>query len=275
MSEAERIDLPSGESLWYVDADHSYWRHNPETGKKGKRLTGVTTACKPCDFNPDGLLRWAARTQLIGVAELAEPLTSDHGADLGWLTSQEGIQSALEDAELTFEHIRDRAAKRGSNVHEIALQALALGRSVPDLDSLTEEERGYAQAVMSFWLEEEPEVEQVEQIVYSERLGVAGRLDLRCSIASRDGIGVLDAKTGRYISAAAHTQVGGGYPLLAEESGFGSSEWALILKLSEDGTYELIEAQAEPEDFEAAVDMYRRSARINREAGKARKLVAA
>lgn len=275
MSDGERIDLPSGDSLWYYDADHSYWRHNPKTGKRGRRLTGVTTVCKTLDHDPSNLLRWAARTQCIGIAELYEHVVSGDdatGLGLSWLGTQESILRELEAHKLTFEDVRDRAAKRGTNVHEVAFQALGMGRPVPDLDLLTDEERGHAKAVMAFWLDHEPESQFVEQIVYSERLGVAGRLDFLGKIKGYEGVGVIDAKTGKYLSAAAHAQVGGGYPLLVVESAFVEKvDWALMLQTHEDGTYELIPAEATAEDFEAAVATYRAAGRINGAAMKARK----
>ncbi|MGH2955104.1 MAG: hypothetical protein ACRDK9_14015 [Solirubrobacterales bacterium] len=269
----ELIELPNGTRLYYRDDDHAYFRCKPDGGRS-TRITGVTTVCKPLDHDPDRLLSWSAKTQLIGVAELVAPVLLDFDGDSGslnWLTSQEAIWRALEDAELTFEHVRDRAAKKGTAVHREALQALALGRPVPNLEALTADERGLARGVMAFWLDHEPQANQVEQIVYSERLGVAGRFDFRGQIKGREGVGVIDLKTGNFISAAAHAQVGGGYPLLAEESGFGPSEWALILKVSESGAYELIPAQGTPAGFEGAVSTYREAARIDREAGKARR----
>jgi hypothetical protein len=294
MTDGERIDLPSGDSLWYYDEDHSYWRHNPKTGERGRRLTGVTTVVKTLDHDPSNLLRWAAKTQCIGVAELYELTVAADGPDaLHWLSTQDAIWRELTDHELTFEHVRDRAAKRGTNVHEIAFQALGMGRPVPDLDLLTEEEQGHAKAIMAFWLDHEPDPDCVEQIVYSERLGVAGRLDLLGSINGFDGPCVIDAKTGKYLSAGAHAQVGGGYPLLAVESGLvdqlidtevGAAErliahlhdatsriTSLLLQTREDGTYELIPAEGTPEQFEAAVAAYRAAGVINGAAARSRK----
>jgi hypothetical protein len=261
----ERIDFPNGETCWYIDKhptdprqNHSYWAHNPKTDKKGRRLTGVTTAVKTLDYDPSALLKWAAKTQCIGIADLYKLADGD-----GWLIDEESIWRELEANELTFEHVRDRAAKRGTNVHRDAFEALAKGRPTPDFEALTPEEIGHAKAISAFWLEEEPEVEQVEQVVYSSRLGVAGRLDFRGQIKSREGTGVLDLKTG-FISTGAHAQVGGGYPLLADECGFGPSKWALILQTKEDGTYELIEAEATPDAIEAAVKTYRAAGQIKK-----------
>jgi hypothetical protein len=279
VADGEFVTLPSGSSLWYFDADHSYWAHNPKTGKRGRRLSGVTTVVKPLDYDPKNLLRWAARTQCEGIARLY--LQKEDAESLHWLSSADAIWRELEDYGLTYDNIRDQAGREGTNVHVLAFQALAMGRPVPDFEALSEREKLLAQAVSAFWLDHAPNPSQVEQIVHSERLGVAGRLDFRGSLAARcdtpicacqdiEGEGVIDLKTGGFISCAAHAQVGGAYPLLAEESGFGPSEWAAILQVFEDGSYELFKAEGTPESFECAVKAYRESGRIKYQAGKAR-----
>jgi hypothetical protein len=276
MPDGERIELPDGTGLFYVDEDHSYWRRKPD-GSRGARLTGVTTVVKPLDFRPDNLMRWAARLNGEGIAELVSPALSaepDTIPDaLSWLCSAESIWEALVEAKLTYEHIRDRAAERGTNVHELALKALAEGKAIPNLAEFSQEERGYAQAVLAFWRDHDPQPTHVEQVVCDSELGVAGRFDLRCgfgSASSPGGVGVIDAKTGGYISEGAHAQVAG-YRLLAERCGIGRTDWGLILKLNPDGTYELIDVEATAESFLLAVKTYREAARIAREARKARK----
>jgi hypothetical protein len=271
----ERIDLPSGQTLWYIDKhptdsrqDHSYWRHNAETGRKGKRLRGVTTACKPLDFEREALMRYAARKQCEGVATLFQRL-----AHTDWLADAESIRRALHDHGLTYQQHRDERGEEGTNAHVLALQALAMGRAVPDFSRMGEKELQRALAISQFFLDHEPKASQVEQIVYSERLGVAGRLDFRgrllarcdrsrCACQGADGLGVVDLKTGGFISTAAHTQVGGGYPLLADESGFGASEWAAILQVFDDGTYEFFPALGTPQGFEASLVTYKESCRV-------------
>lgn len=269
-----RIDLPNGSALYYVEEDHSYWRCKPD-GSRGRRLTGLTGVIKPIDFRPDNLMRWAAKLNGEGIAELCGPILAATNTDsipdaLAWLDSADSIWQALEDAELTYNHIRDRAAQRGTNVHELALRALAEGKPVPDFDSMSDEEKGYAQGVVKFWLDHDPEPLDVEQIVADEELGVAGRFDLRAKLSTYDGIGLIDAKTSAYISEGAHVQIAG-YRFLAEACGVGETDYGAILRLSEDGDYELIDVQAEATDFLAAVDCYRRAARIKSAAGKARR----
>lgn len=272
-----RLDFPDGSAVFYVDETHAYYRCKPD-GSRGKRLTGVTTAIKPLDFRPDNLMRWAANLNCDGVAELASAVLSSTDPDtlpdaLAWLETGDGVRAALEESELTWQHLRDRAATRGTNVHARALGALAEGKAVPDLDDLTDEERGYAQGVVKFWLDHDPEPTHVEQVVFSDSLGIAGRFDLRAKLSTRKGICLIDAKTSRFISDGAHAQVAL-YDHLARECGIGGTDHQLILRLAADGSYELIECQADHEDALLAVDLYRRAARIGREARKARKAAA-
>lgn len=282
MADGKKITLPSGAVLWFYDEDHSYWRHNPETGKRGRRLTGVTTVVKPLDYSPDALMRWAAKTQLKGVAKLyVEAADAEFHQ---WLVDPDAIWCQLEERNLTYDQLREEKADEGTNVHVDAFERLALGKPGLDFSGFNEREKGLAQAVGAFWFDHDPSAAQVEQVVYSERLSVAGRLDFRGRIRKRCGnhicacqgidlrrTGVIDLKTGGFISAAAHAQVGGGYPLLAEESEFGESAWAAILQVFGGGTYDFFLAEGTPEAFEAAVTTYRAAGQIAGAAGKARK----
>lgn len=291
------IEMPSGEAGFYCDDEHptvphSYWRANQKKVKgvvgwhRGRRLTGVTTATKILDVDPAKLLRWAARTNGIGVATLAAPLIMDlrdgrpYSGELDWLLSAEDIWEALTGASLTFEDVREERSEIGRNIHRYAFQALAEGQAVPQLDVLTTEERGWAQAVVGFWLDHDPDGQLVEAILLDHELGIAGRTDFigtlatecedeSCACHELDGRGVIDAKTGNYLAASDHAQVQG-YRLLSVRAGYGPTEWGALLKLREDGTYSLIRAEGAPEDFITAVDAYRTAARIDREAAKTR-----
>lgn len=284
------VRLPSGAGCIYVDKDHSYWRLKAD-GDRGRRLTGVTTVTKVFDIRPDNLLTWAARTNGIGIAEIAAPqidaIREGNGTaeDLAWLRSADSIWRRLEQQRLTFNDVRERKGTIGTNIHELVFEALARGREVPHLDKLTDEERGYAKAVMAFFLDHSPRAQYVEQIVVDEDLGVAGRLDfyghLRgcgapgCPCAGYGNRpGVIDAKTGNYSGSSDHVQVQG-YRHLLRQCELGLAEWGALLKLRADGTYDLISAEGEPELFTAGVSLYRAEAALSRAAGKAREARAA
>lgn len=279
MAADQTVVFPNGQRLLYFDDDpkygkHAYRKQKPD-GSPGARVTAVTTAIRPVDFKPDGLMKWAARTNGIGIAELVgEALACEDIEELrsalGWATDYESIWSTLESSGLTYNDVRDRAATRGTNVHELALEALASGAPVPDYEAMTPEERGYARGVVQWWLDAglSPDLcENVEQIVYSESLGVAGRLDLRVRSPRSERVVIVDLKTG-YINEGSHVQLAG-YEYCAQECGIGESDAQYILSVKEDGSYDFIPGVAEPADFLAAVDLYRRAGRINREAKKA------
>lgn len=298
----ERHTMPNGSECWYRDSDHSYWldvkpkrKRDPEGDWKGVgRLTGVSTAASPFDFQPDSLMRWAAKTNGIGVAELvkatyeADRTFEEMLQDLEWLLSPESIWQALERESLTFNDIRDQAAERGTNVHKHSLYELALGKPVSAHDAMTEEEQGYARGVEAFWLEHMPETFQAEKVVMDAELGVAGRLDWRGRLQARCGrpacpcqaiqlVGeddpsmlLLDAKTSGYIPTKHHVQIAG-YEHCCQVCGIGTSVAAWILQVSEDGGWELVPCRAGLEDFKVAVEAYRRAGKINNAARADRK----
>lgn len=282
----ERHTLPDGSSVYYRDGDHSYWRAIKPDKQKGYtgtgRLTGVSTVVSPFDWRPDNLMKWAARTNCDGIAALAaEGLSLDDIHDmrsaLSFLSGGDGIWSALEDARLLYSDRRDDAATRGTNVHKHGLAEMAEGKPVPAFPSMTEEEKGFGRGVMAFWHELEPEPLASEEVVFHDKLGVAGRLDLRARLHGSyrgerfDGaLCLVDAKTSGFIPAKHHVQVAG-YDHCAQACGIEPCERLLILQVGADGRYELIDVHATGEDFETAVDLYRRAARINRVAGAARR----
>jgi hypothetical protein len=267
--------MPDATEVWYRESDHSYWRSRkvkPDGTEGGTgRLTGVSTVVKPLDFNPDPLLHWAARLTCEGVAQLVDAEVDEGDFEaLEWLESGPTIAAALKDAELTWSHLRDQAATRGTNVHLRALHALARGAAVPDFAALTEEEQGYARGVLAAWHEQEPEPLQSEQVVFSATHGVAGRFDLRCRIGGQ--VVLLDAKTATsdFVPTKHHAQLAG-YELLSRECGLGASERQVMLRVTADGKYELVDCTATADDFLAALTVYRASARISRESKAARK----
>lgn len=266
-------DLPSGDRIFYRDKDHSYWsevqrKSNGWSGVKSARLKGVSTVAGTySDSSGDALLNWAAKMDRIGVAEIASlGLGCDDVDDmrnaLDWLRDAESIGAALEEAEATWMHIRNRAGTRGTNVHLHALHALAKGQATPDYEEMTEEERGYATGVVDWWLDRIPKTLLAEQVVADLELGVAGRLDLICVLRGEHVL--VDAKTGNYVGAKDAVQQAG-YTRLAEASGFPKPDWAMLLHLKADGTYKEVPVSATEEDFIAACRMYDRRRAINSE----------
>lgn len=286
----ERAELPSGIVVWYRDSDHSYWEDvklNGARGWSGKgRLTGVSTIAKAMDFNPDGLMKWASDLQCDGVALLAQSALElqdidDMRAALRWLASGDLVREALFEHELTWQHLRDKRATEGTNVHKHSLHALATGEAIPRFDDMTEEEKGFSRGVMGFWHEHEPEADLAEQMVAIPEHGVAGRLDL--VYRRDDGLctmrRLLDAKTCKLVPrkkdrpfypARDQVQVAG-YDMGLEASGFGKTDVQEILYVDADGDYEVVTSHATHDSFLKALATYREAPRCQREAGAMQK----
>jgi hypothetical protein len=270
-----RHPFPDGSDVFYRDSDHSYWRTVKAKGSAqwsgSGRLTGISTVVAPFDFRPDALLGWAERLTFEGIARglSGEVIPED----------PHELRKALGGLGLRWNQVRDDAGARGTNIHTRMLQALAAGGEVPDLGDLPPEQRGYGQAVMRWWIARDPEPLQVEQCVFADEQGCAGRLDLRYRITDRFGlkgsVGLMDLKTGGFIPTKAHAQVAG-YDFASVACGLGEpASEMVILQVHEDGTFDEIPVAAAHGDFLAALDVYRRCARIGKAAGEHRRAVEA
>lgn len=255
----ERHELPDGPPVYFEADKHAYYGEVKESPKakggysfvRSSRLSGVSTIAKYLDPNADPLMHWAAKLDQIGIAELASRAI-DAGADLTWLCSQESIRAALYEAQATWAHVRDRAAVRGTNVHERIFLALATGATPPSLADLTEEERGYGQAAFAWWRDHQPEPIAAEYISADHTLGVAGRPDL---LARIDGEVVrFDAKTRETGKdrMSDHVQLQG-YKVTDRACGIGESDREVVLILMPDGTYREVPCRATEAHFNAAL----------------------
>jgi hypothetical protein len=280
--------LPDGSVVYYEPEKHQYFGEiKPSKSATGgysyvqsSRLTGVSTIAKFLDANVDPLMYWAAKLDQIGIAEMASRAL-DAGADLTWLREQRSINEALRDAEATWAHVRDRAAIRGTNVHERIFLALAAGTEPPSLAGLTDEERGYGQAVFAWWRDRRPEPVAAEAVTVAHSRGFAGRFDL---LADIDGVRCLvDAKTREKgaVRMSDHVQLAG-YEASNVECAIGESDRRLALILMPDGTYREVEGVATEADFNSALlacqsgkHLAKRMRDAEREAQKAREAVPA
>lgn len=218
-----RHKMPAGGVCWYRDSNHAYYSEIEEKdgkwiGPNASRLPSPSTVAKVYDLQlADRLSAAAAR------------------AGLEW-----------------FER-KDRRAREGTAIHEKVLEILAAGERIPSLADVDETERGYAQAVVAWWRDSEPEPIASEQVVYSPSHRFAGRLDLIATIGGKRTI--ADLKTG-FIGESAHVQLAG-YWLAATESGFGPLDEMMLLKVYDDGTYRILPGLSKPSDFTAALEVYR------------------
>jgi hypothetical protein len=277
----EQHFLPDDSHIFYEpDPAHAYYGEIKESPKakggysyvRDSRFVGVSTPTKALDSSIDGLLHWAAKLDQTGVAALAEQQI-EAGCDVGdlaWLCSQPSISAALREAELTWTDVRDRAAQRGTNVHELIFLALAQGTRPPSLEKLSKVERGYGQAAIRWWRDRKPKPLFAEQVTVSREHGFAGRFDLLCEI---DGDRVLvDAKTRErgQDRRSDHGQLPG-YELANRECGIGESAYQVVLLLMPDGSYREVVCVGTKDDFLAALNAYRRGGALEKRMREAAK----
>jgi hypothetical protein len=264
----EKHTLPNGDVVYYEDSWHRYCTEvypNKKGGysyKKASKLLGVSTIAKYLDANIDPLLYWAAKLDQTGIAELAsQAIAAD--ADLTWLCQQPTIAEALKGAELTWRHVRDRAAERGTNVHKRILNALATGETPPSLGDLEEHERGYGQGVFKWWRDRKPEPVAAERVTASLELGFGGRFDLLADVG--EGRGLFDAKTREKgaVRQSDHVQLEG-YEVGNRHCEIPESDFRAAVIFMPDGTYREQRSLAREDHFLAALSACRAGAELNK-----------
>lgn len=161
---------------------------------------------------------------------------------LSALSFNKGMMSIPED-------ILEAAAERGNRVHDWCEHFL-LGKRSPIPAAKDEELR--CSAFMDWFDETEPEVVDVEKLVFSRRIKVAGKLDIL--VKEPDGkLAIVDIKTGS--SPKTYTS----YPIQQAFYSIAVREMAdldyhparYILQLPKDGSYN-VKHLDDPEDFEIA-----------------------
>jgi hypothetical protein len=218
--DGDRVEhLPSGEVVFYSDASHRYWLLDD----KKVPLTAVSSVLGVLD--KPGLLHWVRTVTLKG-----------------------------ED----FWDVRDEASTRGTSVHNAA-EVLANTGTPPSLSDFPETDRGYVQALASWWLDARPDVIATEVIVASLEHRFAGRFDLLCTINGRRCL--CDFKTSKKIYPREMFAQLEAYEGASVECGYPPTDDRLIVRLGEDGTHEVAESCASYGDFlaiKAAFDACKR-----------------
>lgn len=204
--------LPNGAEVAFYDTT------NIESGAKQRRRRLV-----------DGV-RFTSVTTVVGCLDKSERL-------IPWAIR-------LEREGKDWRQERDKAGDRGTSAHDVALAVLK--GEAPRLSSMDPEHRPYGQAVMRFVAERRPKLILAEQTVAWREHRIAGRFDLYCEL---DGLRVrLDFKT---VTEWKYDKDGKRYPPYPEnalqldlyegcalDSGFDPSDYAMVVRLGPDGTYD-------------------------------------
>jgi hypothetical protein len=235
----------------YDDAKHVYTLN-------GEKLFGVSSVAKIGEdaWGPASWWGWK-----VGYEGAIEVFYSDYK----WETEDlkpETMREELKARKLTPNHKRDKAAKRGTAIHD-ALEVLAQKGEVPILEQFPEEEQGYVKGLCSWYLDYKPEFVATEVQVVSEEYGFAGRYDVRCKIG--DELALVDLKTSKRVYPLSHFVQLAGYELASVEMGYPPTDAQYVLRVDKDGSYEFVRSVCYGQDF---LDYLAASKAIKRIKGK-------
>ena len=183
----------------------------------------------------------------------------------------EAVVERLKEHKLTVNHVKDKAADRGTNVHS-ALELYAETGTLPNPDNYPANEAGYVRGLVRFLEDAQPVVEHSELMVASSA-GFAGRFDMvatlqgdivtktypkRTDVRTHFGEtrGLWDLKTSKGVYPSYHLQLAG-YEGAMEECGYGTVEMTGVIRVTDDGRYELVPGRATFEDFLSVLETYR------------------
>lgn len=238
----------AGLTVEYRDASHRYWLHSD-----GNRVPAisVTSALKVLD--KPALLSWAEAAGASGAAQLAKL------GELEGVPADEAI-NVVRLHKLGMDAKRDAGADRGTAVHNV-LEFWAREGTVPDLGDFPAEVRGYVQGLCGWLLATAPKPSSVERFVGSVQHTFAGRMDLRATLDGRDCICDLKTNPRGRVYDEAHLQAAA-YRLADVECGSPVPDGIVIVAVGEDGSFEMVEGEAEAGDFLNVLATHRSLSRL-------------
>ena len=180
------------------------------------------------------------------------------------------VVALLTQHKLTVNHVRDKAGDRGTSVHN-ALEVFLETGKMPDPSMYHDEQAGYVQGLCGF-LFDCPTMLSIESevMVGSKSHRFAGRFDLLCLIgetelctnAKKDiresfpaGRVLFDLKTSSGVYESHHFQLSA-YELASRECGYPETDYQAVVRVTPDGTYEVIRNRSTAEDFLAVKSVY-------------------
>jgi hypothetical protein len=167
---------------------------------------------------------------------------------------------------LTVNHVRDKAADRGTAIHD-ALEQWGHTGQLPDPSMYSENEQGHVAGLVAFLTDAEPSPLGMEVIVGSAEHQFAGRYDLRVQLpkarevcvgitkAGKEsratipaGLYLADLKTSSGIYNEALLQLAG-YEGASIECGLPATDHRAVIRTTANGKYEVRLSHASYDDF--------------------------
>lgn len=225
---------------------------------EGEDVLGVSTVAKVGGVEDTwGIASaWGFRIGYEGAFDLLQGLHD-------WpFLEKDGLRAALKDAGLTPWATRDRAADRGTWVHDV-FESLAEDGTVPDVTKFPEEVRGHVISLMKWFLHYRPKFVATEVQVASREHRFAGRYDIRALVdasrilplihplrtdvqaerirelaaAGKPALGLLDLKTSKGVYPTTHFPQLEGYEGASVEMGFPATDFRAVVNTNVDGSF--------------------------------------
>lgn len=212
------------------------WRHYQCDGSRttpgGLEVLSVTQALGVLDKSGP-LVGWAVRLTYEGAWSVARnPRYKMPNA--AWK-----FRKDVEKAGLDHRSSVSDAQDRGTATHQV-LEDWINERKLPVMANYPQAWRGWIRALAAWLSAEQPEFLESELIVGSATHGFAGRRDTVCRVKDKTrGNALLDAKTSKRIYPSSHFRQLAAYELAGVEGGENATDAQGILRLAEDGSYEV------------------------------------
>lgn len=252
---------PSGITIAFEDGEP-----DPQTGKSrrraytvnGEKFVSITTALGCLD--KPGLVYGAEKVTVQACIDLAQdgdlPVTVD------------GALSRMKARDLRFWQVWRAKADRGTVSHADFVK-LVMGEEPGDLDDFPPEQRGFIRGLSTLYADEQPVVEEAEQMVASVEHGYAGRPDLFGVWPKRHPTAkcLTELKTTETLPRDKHGNVKPPYPehllqlggqeLARRECGYEPSDYQAVLRVDSTGATDLFTTVVDPAAFVAVLGAYR------------------
>jgi hypothetical protein len=264
---------------------------DPDAGSDDREWFEVPSVTTILDALSKPLQWWGMVVGVEGVLRLIQDGYIFQPEDESFVCSYEGREASADEIvqlltkhKLTVNHDTG-ATSKGTNVHR-ALENFANTGVVPDPQFYPEDERGFIQALVAFINDAHPHTIHSELMVASMEDGWAGTLDWVANLdfagqvvtktyqkkaevrSSVSGTWIIDAKTssekpGKPKSVYPSYMIQGrAYERGFTECGYGVVDHFGVLRLTNDGRYEIVESDATYDDFLAVLEVHRRLERI-------------
>lgn len=234
----------------------------------GKKAPSVTTIIGQTT-DKGALPHAAAKVTVQGICKLHRKFKGNLPFD-----DADALYAELKANGLAHYQVWKQAADRGTLVHDAA-EAWQERGEIPVAGDYPRHVQGYIRAYAAWLIAHRPEYVASEVLLGSATHLFAGRMDMELRITRRCDVkgcacqrielgsfGRGDYKTSGRVYAVTHFAQLDGYEIAAREMGRERAQWAVVVRLGEDGRYEMVRSTAAHGCFLPFLDAYNSQRRI-------------